>query len=134
VLNVVDGCIPSDLAAGTAVEIEEEWRLLYVAMTRVKNHLDLLVPQRFYVSSQRSHGDQHMQPRGRAFCRMASSNVGHGPPAEAPDPGKFFSDHGRSQTNQHCGAVCRDPFYFDAGKSWRGAERGHEQNRIQKCA
>jgi DNA helicase-2/ATP-dependent DNA helicase PcrA len=29
-------------------------------MTRAKNHLDLLVPQRFYVSSQRSHGDRHM--------------------------------------------------------------------------
>ena len=58
-LNVVDGCIPSDLAAGTTEEIEEERRLLYVAMTRAKNHLDLLVPQRFYVSS-RSHGDRHM--------------------------------------------------------------------------
>jgi DNA helicase-2/ATP-dependent DNA helicase PcrA len=60
VLNVVDGCIPSDLAAGTTEEIEEERRLLYVATTRAKNHLDLLVPQRFYVSSQRSHGDRHM--------------------------------------------------------------------------
>jgi len=60
VLNVVDGCIPSDLAAGTTEEIEEERRLLYVAMTRAKNHFDLLVPQRFYVSSQRSHGDWHM--------------------------------------------------------------------------
>ena len=60
VLNVVDGCIPSDLAAGTTEEIEEERRSLYVATTRAKNHLDLLVPQRFYVSSQRGHGDRHM--------------------------------------------------------------------------
>jgi DNA helicase-2/ATP-dependent DNA helicase PcrA len=57
--QITDGCIPSDLA-GTTDEIEEEGRLLYVAMTRAKNHLDLLVPQRFYVSSQRSHGDRHM--------------------------------------------------------------------------
>ena len=28
VLNVVDGCIPSDMATGTAAEIEEERRLL----------------------------------------------------------------------------------------------------------
>ena len=56
----VDGCIPSDLAAGTTEAIEEERWLLYVAMTRAKNHLDLLVPHRFYVSSQRSHGDWHM--------------------------------------------------------------------------
>ena len=36
VLNVVDGCIPSDLAAGSDAEIEEERRLLYVAMTRAR--------------------------------------------------------------------------------------------------
>ena len=34
VLNCVDGCIPSDLATGSTPEIEEERRLLYVAMTR----------------------------------------------------------------------------------------------------
>jgi DNA helicase-2/ATP-dependent DNA helicase PcrA len=36
VLNVVDGCIPSDMATGSADDIEEERRLLYVAMTRAK--------------------------------------------------------------------------------------------------
>ena len=35
-LNVVDGCMPSDLGAGTSAEIEEERRLLYVAMTRAR--------------------------------------------------------------------------------------------------
>jgi superfamily I DNA/RNA helicase len=39
VLNVVDGCIPSDMATGTPEEIEEERRLLYVAMTRAKSTL-----------------------------------------------------------------------------------------------
>jgi DNA helicase-2/ATP-dependent DNA helicase PcrA len=34
VLNVVDGCMPADLATGSAAEIEEERRLLYVGMTR----------------------------------------------------------------------------------------------------
>ena len=47
VLNVVDGCIPSDLGTGTTAEIEEERRLLYVAMTRAKDDLHLIVPQRF---------------------------------------------------------------------------------------
>ena len=32
-LNTVDGCLPSDLATGAIAEIEEERRLLYVAMT-----------------------------------------------------------------------------------------------------
>ena len=39
VLNVVDGCIPSDLGTGTTAEIDEERRLLYVAMTRAKDRL-----------------------------------------------------------------------------------------------
>ena len=52
VLNVVDGCIPSDLATGTSAEIEEERRLLYVAMTRAKDQLDLIVPQRFFAHQQ----------------------------------------------------------------------------------
>jgi len=60
VLNAVDGCIPSDLATGTAEEIEEERRLLYVAMTRAKDQLDLIVPQRFYVHRQTKNGDQHV--------------------------------------------------------------------------
>jgi DNA helicase-2/ATP-dependent DNA helicase PcrA len=60
VLNCVDGCIPSDLATGAEHEIEEERRLLYVAMTRAKDHLHLMVPQRFYVQQQRQSGDRHM--------------------------------------------------------------------------
>ena len=55
-LNTVDGCLPSDLATGSEHEIEEEMRLLYVAMTRAKDHLDLLVPQRFYVTGQAAGG------------------------------------------------------------------------------
>ncbi len=65
-LNVVDGCIPGDLGVGTPEEIEEERRLLYVAMTRARQHLDLMVPQRFYVTQQGRHGDRHLYgPRSR---------------------------------------------------------------------
>jgi DNA helicase-2/ATP-dependent DNA helicase PcrA len=60
VLNCVDGCIPSDLAVGSTSEIEEERRLLYVAMTRAKDHLHIIVPQRFYAHQQRSSGDRHL--------------------------------------------------------------------------
>src|SRR5262249_21544726 len=52
VLNVVDGCIPSDLGAGSSDDIEEERRLLYVAMTRAKDDLHLVVPQRFFTHGQ----------------------------------------------------------------------------------
>lgn len=55
VLNVVDGCIPSDPG-----DIEEERRLLYVAMTRAKDHLSLVMPQRFFTHAQHSQGDRHV--------------------------------------------------------------------------
>lgn len=60
VLNTVDGCIPSDLGAGTTDEIEEERRLLYVAMTRAKDSLNLVVPQRFFTHGQSATGDRHV--------------------------------------------------------------------------
>ncbi|MBR1152505.1 ATP-dependent helicase [Bradyrhizobium sp. JYMT SZCCT0428] len=60
VLNVVDGCMPSDLGTGTTAEIEEERRLLYVAMTRAKDDLHLVVPQRFFTHGQHAKGDRHV--------------------------------------------------------------------------
>jgi DNA helicase-2/ATP-dependent DNA helicase PcrA len=60
VLNVVDGCIPSDLGVGSHQDIEEERRLLYVAMTRARDQLDLVVPQRFYVQQQQRSGDRNV--------------------------------------------------------------------------
>jgi DNA helicase-2/ATP-dependent DNA helicase PcrA len=60
VLNAVDGCIPSDLAVGEREEIEEERRLLYVAMTRAKDQLEVMVPQRFYSHGQAARGDRYV--------------------------------------------------------------------------
>jgi DNA helicase-2/ATP-dependent DNA helicase PcrA len=60
VLNVVDGCMPSDLGAGTSAELEEERRLLYVAMTRARDDLHLVVPQRFFTHGQHAKGDRHV--------------------------------------------------------------------------
>ena len=72
-LNVVDGCIPSDLATGTTAEIEEERRLLYVAMTRAKDHLHLIVPQRFYV---RGSGPRRPPPLRAAHALHSGSLAG----------------------------------------------------------
>ncbi len=60
VLNVVDGCIPSDMATGSQEDIEEERRLLYVAMTRAREHLHLVVPNRFFIKQQSNMGDRHV--------------------------------------------------------------------------
>jgi DNA helicase-2/ATP-dependent DNA helicase PcrA len=60
VLNAVDGCMPSDLGAGSSAELEEERRLLYVAMTRAKDELHVITPQRFYHTQQSKGGDKHV--------------------------------------------------------------------------
>jgi DNA helicase-2/ATP-dependent DNA helicase PcrA len=66
VLNVADGSIPSDMAAGSPEALEEERRLLYVAMTRAKEALHLVHPLRFYIRQQRRFGDRHVYaPRSR---------------------------------------------------------------------
>jgi DNA helicase II / ATP-dependent DNA helicase PcrA len=74
ILNVVDGCIPSDRATGTKEEIEEERRLLYVAMTRAKDELDLIVPQRFFTHQQAKLGDRHVYASRSRF--ISDSIVG----------------------------------------------------------
>jgi DNA helicase II / ATP-dependent DNA helicase PcrA len=71
VLNVVDGCIPSDMATGSSEELEEERRLLYVAMTRAKERLHLLVPHRFYVTQQAGGGDRHVYAARSRFITEA---------------------------------------------------------------
>jgi DNA helicase-2/ATP-dependent DNA helicase PcrA len=42
VLNVTDGSFPSEFATGRPESIDEERRLLYVAMTRAREHLILI--------------------------------------------------------------------------------------------
>ncbi len=58
VIHAADGNIPSDMATGDAEEIEEERRLLYVAMTRAKNRLFICHPHRYYFHGRR-RGDAH---------------------------------------------------------------------------
>ncbi|MGI8425342.1 MAG: ATP-dependent helicase [Actinomycetota bacterium] len=54
VIHLTDGHIPSDMATGDAEAIEEERRLLYVAMTRARNYLYTYMPLRY-----------HFRPYGR---------------------------------------------------------------------
>jgi DNA helicase-2/ATP-dependent DNA helicase PcrA len=60
VLNVTDGSFPSEFATGRPESIDEERRLLYVAMTRARSELHLLAPVRFYVTQQAAHGDRYV--------------------------------------------------------------------------
>ncbi|MDJ0911550.1 MAG: ATP-dependent helicase [Woeseiaceae bacterium] len=60
ILNVTDGSFPTEFAAGDRKLIEEERRLLYVAMTRAKRDLRLIAPLKFHVVQQRRDGDKHV--------------------------------------------------------------------------
>jgi len=90
VLNCVDGCIPSDMATGTRDEIEEERRLLYVAMTRAKEDLELIVPRRFFVHGQPRNGDRHVLAARTRFLPASLlkhfAQVSWPPFAAAPAP------------------------------------------------
>ena len=48
VMHASDGCFPSDRAAGSDAELEEERRLMYVALTRAKTYLQVTYPRSFY--------------------------------------------------------------------------------------
>jgi DNA helicase-2/ATP-dependent DNA helicase PcrA len=60
ILNVTDGNFPSEFATGKPELIDEERRLLYVAMTRARQSLSLIAPLRFHVTQQRRDGDRHV--------------------------------------------------------------------------
>ena len=71
VLNVSDGSFPSEFATGSAALIEEERRLLYVAMTRAKRELDLIAPLKYYVTQQTRMGDRHVYGARSRFLTSA---------------------------------------------------------------
>ena len=71
VLHVTDGTFPNEFATGKAELIEEERRLLYVAMTRAKNELDLIAPLRYYVTQQSRGGDTHVYGTRSRFVSAA---------------------------------------------------------------
>jgi len=71
VLNVADGNFPSEFATGRADQIEEERRLLYVAMTRAKSSLHLIAPLKYYVTQQPRRGDAHVYGAKSRFLTRA---------------------------------------------------------------
>ena len=71
VLNVADGSFPNEFSTGRAELIEEERRLLYVAMTRAKSDLDLVAPLKYYVTQQSRMGDRHVYGARSRFVTEA---------------------------------------------------------------
>jgi DNA helicase-2/ATP-dependent DNA helicase PcrA len=70
-LNVADGNFPNEFATGKPEQIEEERRLLYVAMTRARSKLDLVAPLKYYVTQQSRMGDRHVYGARSRFLSRA---------------------------------------------------------------
>jgi DNA helicase-2/ATP-dependent DNA helicase PcrA len=91
VIHAADGNLPSDLAVGSAVEIEEELRLFYVALSRARDHLTVTFPLRWYdrpagVGGRHSYAQlTRFLPAGvrRAFDERAPAGGGQAEPAVA---------------------------------------------------
>ena len=58
VIHASDGNIPSDMATGSAEQIEEERRLFYVALTRAKDWLYVCFPQKYFHAYRGRSSDQ----------------------------------------------------------------------------
>lgn len=87
VLHLADGCFPSDLATGHPEEIEEERRLLHVAMTRARDDLWLHVPLRYHHHRQNSRGrDGHGYAQRSRFLSPAVADLCDEVVAQAPAP------------------------------------------------
>jgi DNA helicase-2/ATP-dependent DNA helicase PcrA len=71
IIHAADGMIPSDLATGNEDEVEEERRLLYVAMTRAKNRLHIFFPLRYYHRG-RGLSDRHSFAQQSRFLNDAT--------------------------------------------------------------
>jgi DNA helicase-2/ATP-dependent DNA helicase PcrA len=71
ILNVADGNFPSEFSTGRPELVEEERRLLYVAMTRAKSELHLIAPLKYYVASQSRMGDRHVYGAKSRFMTQA---------------------------------------------------------------
>jgi DNA helicase II / ATP-dependent DNA helicase PcrA len=87
VIHAADGMIPSDMAAGDDDEIEEERRLLYVAMTRARDALQVYRPMRYY---RRPKGDPHSYSQLSRFLeprdvRSTFTEIGPSVDGDAPE-------------------------------------------------
>ncbi|MEE8594108.1 MAG: 3'-5' exonuclease, partial [Candidatus Bipolaricaulota bacterium] len=70
-IHATDGFLPSDMAAGSEEELEEERRLVYVALTRARDFLYVSRPLRYYHRWYGlTNGHSYMQ-----LCRYFTRNV-----------------------------------------------------------
>lgn len=77
IIHAADGMIPSDMALSDEAGVEEERRLLYVAMTRAKDWLYVYFPQRFHKNRFGTDGWNGMAQLSRFLDRAAKLHFEH---------------------------------------------------------
>jgi DNA helicase-2/ATP-dependent DNA helicase PcrA len=84
IIHAADGMMPSDMATGSAEEIDEERRLFYVAMTRARDALNIYFPLRYYFHPF-GRSDRHSYAQLTRFLAEGDLALYEriGPPAEA---------------------------------------------------
>ncbi|MDQ6616391.1 MAG: ATP-dependent helicase [Actinomycetota bacterium] len=94
IIHASDGMFPSDMACGDAESIAEERRLMYVAVTRARDALEISLPRRYHVVREqfRRSSDRHLYAQVSRFLTdevqalMDVEHVGH-PVAPLESPG-----------------------------------------------
>jgi DNA helicase II / ATP-dependent DNA helicase PcrA len=100
-LHASDGMFPSDMATGDADGIDEERRLLYVAVTRARHVLEVNAPLRYHHARPNRLADAHSYAQVSRFltpavrARMDAAHTGR---QSSPDDGRAGAaegpDHG----------------------------------------
>ena len=91
VIHVNDGNFPNEYATGRAESIDEERRLLYVALTRARDALYLVEPQRYFVTQQPRFGDGYVHGARSRFLTdalLARFDRAGPPSGQAGNPGQ----------------------------------------------
>lgn len=87
VIHAADGNLPSDMALGDEDGLEEERRLLYVALTRAKEHLAVTYPLRYHIHRYGSDDRHHFAQLSRFLEPVRSLFDEH-----TTDPGATTDD------------------------------------------
>ncbi len=87
VIHAADGNIPSDMATGSAEEIEEERRLFYVACTRARDQLYITHPLRYYTQPWGKADTHGYSQRSRFLTQRVLEHVEQGQAQPEPPTG-----------------------------------------------
>lgn len=99
VIHAADGMIPSDMATKDEVQIDEERRLFYVALTRAKDWLYVYFPLRYYHVKHRTGDAHNMAQLTRFLPKKALALIDQRSSESLPSLGAELRARSRSETD-----------------------------------